>query len=195
MITVSAPASTEERILDATMAVLARRGGRRLSMSDVARTAGLARMTLYRYYPTKDALLRALARHEQRRFDERLEAAVGAASTAEERVDAALTAIAEALDDFAARAVIEAEPGFVIDRLRRSLPVQRASIERLIGDAVATMPIVRGGGATPRDVADLILRVAMSHFLIPDREASALPRALRAAVGLRARGGRRRGSC
>ena len=190
---VPAPPSTEERILDATLAVLAREGGRRLSMTAVAETAGVSRMTLYRYYPAKDDLLRALARHEQRRFDERLTAVIAAATTPIARIDAVLRAIAASLDDEAARALVQAEPGFVVDRLRRSLPVQRATIERLISDALTGVPAVRTGAATPRDVADLILRVAMSHFLLPDPDPGALLRALRAAVGTPrpARGGRR----
>jgi AcrR family transcriptional regulator len=184
-VTVTASAaSTDERILDATLAVLVRRGDRRLSLSDVAETAGVARMTLYRHYPTKDALLHALARHEQRRFDEKLADALAAARTPAERVDAVLRAIVSFQEEHAPRAVVDAEPGFIIERMRGSLPVQRATLERLVGDALATAPAVRAGAATPGDVAELLLRVAMSHFLLPHRDPGSLVRSLQAAVGL-----------
>ncbi|HEX4776598.1 MAG TPA: TetR/AcrR family transcriptional regulator [Acidimicrobiia bacterium] len=183
--------STDERILDATLLVLARRGGSRLSMSDVARTAGVSRMTLYRYYSTKDELLRALARHEQRRFDERLERALADATTPTERVDAVLAEIVSFQAERATRAVVEAEPEFILERMRRALPVQRRTLERLLGDALERSPAVRAGDSTPGDVAELVLRVAMSHFLIPHRDPDALLGVLRGSLGFAPTEGRR----
>jgi AcrR family transcriptional regulator len=177
----STPVSTEERILDATLAVLAR-AGRQLSMSDVAQAAGVSRMTLYRHHASKEELLLALARHEQRRFDEQLAAALGGVTEPAAQVDGVLRAIVAHLDASAARGVVVAEPGFIIDRMRQSLPVQRATIERLVGAALAEIPAVRSGRTTAGELADLILRVAMSEFLLsaPDPEAGL--RALRALV-------------
>ena len=172
---------TPERILDATLVVLAR-SGRHVSMSEVAQAAGVSRMTLYRHHASKDELLRALARHEQHRFDEQLRAALLDVSQPAARVDAVLRAIVSFLDASAARVVLEAEPGFIIERLRRSLQVQRSTIEHLIGDALAALPAVRSGRATPGDIAELILRVAMSEFLLPTPDPEAGLRALRALV-------------
>ncbi len=47
-------------ILDATADLLAE-GGESPSMNDVAEAAGVARATLYRYFPTRERLLQALA--------------------------------------------------------------------------------------------------------------------------------------
>jgi AcrR family transcriptional regulator len=176
--------TTQDRILDATLVVLARTG-RHLSMSDVAQAAGVSRMTLYRHHASKEELLRAFARHEQHRFDEQLRAALLDVTTPEARVEAVLRAIVSFLDASAARVVVEAEPGFIIERLRRGLPVQRATIEGLIGNALAELPAVRSGRATPGDVAELILRVAISEFLLPTPDAEAGLRALRALVNPR----------
>jgi AcrR family transcriptional regulator len=49
-----------EAILDATADLLAK-GGEPPSMSDVAGAAGISRATLYRYFPTREQLLQALA--------------------------------------------------------------------------------------------------------------------------------------
>ena len=46
-------------ILEAAAAVLAERG-EQASMADVAAAAGMARATVYRYFPNRDALLEAL---------------------------------------------------------------------------------------------------------------------------------------
>jgi len=173
--------TTEERILDATLTVLARRG-KQLSMSDVARAAGVSRMTLYRHHASKPELLRALARHEQQRFDEHLAHSLDGVTQPAARIESVLRAIFSFLDASMARVVVEAEPGFILERMRRSLPVQGATIERIIGDALADVPAVHSGRATAREIADLVLRVAMSEFLLPAPDPDAGLRALRALV-------------
>ena len=59
-------------ILDAAASVLARPGGEQASMNDVALAAGLARATVYRYFPNRQALLDELARRAVREAGDRL---------------------------------------------------------------------------------------------------------------------------
>src|ERR671936_1425417 len=56
-----------ERILDAALALAAASGLRHLTMDDVARRARVGRMTVYRRFGTKGALVDALAVRECRR--------------------------------------------------------------------------------------------------------------------------------
>lgn len=70
----SAPASDEEavaRILDAASKAIDVRGAD-ISIADVARTLGVTRQTVYRYFPSTDALLVAAAVHAADDFSERL---------------------------------------------------------------------------------------------------------------------------
>jgi AcrR family transcriptional regulator len=70
----SAPASDEEavsRILEAASRVIDARGAD-FSISDVARTLGVTRQTVYRYFPSTDALLIAAAVHAASDFLDRL---------------------------------------------------------------------------------------------------------------------------
>ena len=60
-------------ILDAAAAVLAERG-EQASMADVAAAAGMARATVYRYFPNREALLEALGRLAVEEAGERLRA-------------------------------------------------------------------------------------------------------------------------
>jgi TetR/AcrR family transcriptional regulator, mexCD-oprJ operon repressor len=60
-------------ILEAAAAVLAERG-EQASMADVAAAAGMARATVYRYVPNREALLAALGRLAVEEAGERLEA-------------------------------------------------------------------------------------------------------------------------
>jgi TetR/AcrR family transcriptional repressor of mexCD-oprJ operon len=60
-------------ILDAAAAVLAERG-EQASMADVATAAGMARATVYRYFPNREALFEALGRLAVEEAGERLHA-------------------------------------------------------------------------------------------------------------------------
>ena len=64
-----------ERVLDATLDLAAASGIRNLTMDDVARRAGVGRMTVYRRFGDKTRLVEALAVRESRRCLAELDAA------------------------------------------------------------------------------------------------------------------------
>lgn len=53
----------KEQILEAAGIVFSRYGVSKTTMNDIAKTAGLARQTLYNEYPNKEAVLRAVLRY------------------------------------------------------------------------------------------------------------------------------------
>src|SRR5919108_4151268 len=74
-----------DRLLDAARECVLAVGVRRTTVTDVARRAGVSRMTLYRRFPDLEAILAALMTREFGRLvDEAVERADGA--TARERV-------------------------------------------------------------------------------------------------------------
>ncbi|GLX02654.1 TetR/AcrR family transcriptional regulator [Microtetraspora sp. NBRC 16547] len=64
--------ATEERILETAGELLKRLGRDKVSMSDVARTASVARGTLYRYFESREVLLEALSKRNADHFFEDL---------------------------------------------------------------------------------------------------------------------------
>ncbi|MER6981873.1 TetR family transcriptional regulator [Streptomyces carpinensis] len=68
--TPEARAFRAERVLDAGMALATRGGYDAVQMREVARIAGVALSTLYRYYPSKDALITAATRAQLRQLRE-----------------------------------------------------------------------------------------------------------------------------
>ncbi len=92
----SAPATDEEaisRILDAASQAIDARGSD-FSIADVARTLGVTRQTVYRYFPSTDTLLVAAAVHAASGFQERLEAHLrGITDPAEAVTEAVATAL------------------------------------------------------------------------------------------------------
>ncbi len=63
-----AAADTPARILDAAFGCVSNVGLARTTVEDVARTAGLSRQTIYRYFPSKDHLVLALVLREEEQF-------------------------------------------------------------------------------------------------------------------------------
>src|SRR5438309_10425189 len=78
--------SMSERILDTALALAAASGLRHLTMDDVARRAGVGRMTVYRRFGGRGALVDALAVRECRRCLAAIAAALDPGSPIEERL-------------------------------------------------------------------------------------------------------------
>ena len=168
-----------EAILEATRRVIAERGPEKLTLSAIAKTAGVSRPTLYRWFPNKDALLDALTTYEGQRFDQRLRAAIEAQSSPGRRLDAALRCLVTYLDGLMGPDPVGADPGFAIQSLAESLGPQTASLVRLVGDALEAVPAVRLGHLSREEAA-----LAYSHYLVPHPDSEVLLANLRAFAGM-----------
>ncbi len=173
-----------EAILDATRRVIAERGPGKFTMSAIAATAGVSRPTLYKWFPTKEALLEALTAYEEELFDARLQAVIEAQRTPARRFDAALRCLLTYLDGLMGPDPIGADPGFAIQSLAGSLGPQTASFARRLGDAFETVPAVRQGRLSREAAAEMFLRLAYSHYLVPHPDPEVLLADVRSFAGL-----------
>jgi AcrR family transcriptional regulator len=169
------------RLLEATRVLVGQYGPRKLAMTDIATLAGVSRPTLYKHFTSKSELLAAFSVYQQRQFALGLAAAShGLTGTA--RLDAALRHVVDFQRDSPFHQLVEIEPGFMLEQLAEVLPTLRAGLAPLIAEHQRVTGAA--GSARPADVADLIVRVALSHFLIPGRDRSQLLRELRYAAGV-----------
>jgi hypothetical protein len=79
---------------------------------------------------------------------------------------------------------IGADPGFAIQSLASSLGPQTASLVRRLGDAFETVPAVRQGRLSREAAAEMFLRLAYSHYLVPHPDPEVLLADLRSFAGL-----------
>jgi AcrR family transcriptional regulator len=92
-------AMRRRQVIDSAVEVLADLGASGLTPAAVAKRAGLARSSLYQYYPSTEALLGAAVQGMLQRSVDRMVAAVGADGTPKERVTAYVrTAFADAAE-------------------------------------------------------------------------------------------------
>src|SRR6266498_4400835 len=91
--------SIEERAVRATLVCVARHGLAKTTFDDVAREAGCARATLYRYFGGKRQLVRLTVTREAARIAAGIRDAAGAAPTLEDAVVAMVVRAARELRD------------------------------------------------------------------------------------------------
>lgn len=108
----------EQRILDATASCVARYGVAKTTLDDVAREAGCARATVYRYFGGKRHLLEALVDREGGALVARLAAVAAGSDTLEDALVAMATTAAAALEgDAALQFVLAHEPEMLLPAL------------------------------------------------------------------------------
>jgi AcrR family transcriptional regulator len=162
--------STRDRILAATAQVLGRSGSK-LSLSEVALEAGLSRPTLYRWFASKEDLLRAVADHERAVFRVGINR-VTAGLRGAEKLDAALQFIVEYQQSYSGVRVVDVEPEVSIAQLSEAIPPMRDSLHRLLPGP---------NGAVKAATA---VRVAISHYIVKSDDADQFLAQLRQAVGI-----------
>jgi AcrR family transcriptional regulator len=159
-----------ERILDAALTLAAASGLRHLTMDDVAHRAGVGRMTVYRRFGSRGALIEALAVREARRCLAEISAALDPKARFDDQIAAGFVAMLK---------VIREHP--LLARLARVEP--EALLSELTHDGSAVFRLVRGylvafiasgqlaGELVPGDpepFAEILLRLGASFVLMPD---------------------------
>jgi AcrR family transcriptional regulator len=159
-----------ERILAAARRLLVEHGLRRTSLADVARAAGVSDATLYRRFPTRDALLETLLAREARAFIAQVDERLTAIPDPADRLVTAFLMLTRALreHDLIQRLLVTDR-----DRVLPLLTTDGAvalevgkryvlSQARAAADAGARLT------ADPEHLAELLVRIAHSLVLTPD---------------------------
>jgi TetR/AcrR family transcriptional repressor of uid operon len=160
-----------ERILDAALELAAASGVQSLTMGAVAERAGVGRMTVYRRFGGKVAMLTALGAREARRCIAELDAAAPPEAPMIEQVALGfVVSIRLTREHPLLRRLVQFEPEMVLASLTKEggslFAVARTySAERM---AEAQRAGVLGEDADVQEAAELLVRLAVSFALIPD---------------------------
>ena len=169
---------TEERILNAALALMARQGVQRLGMAQIADAAGVARGTLYRYFPSRDHVLAAAADYDEARFSAGVDEVLASAHTPEARIGAFVGYAFDFIRSHPARPLFESEPGFVLSYLLDHLPAMRGELVGRLGDALDSVPAVKDGDLDREQLADVIVRLFAASWIIPESDEASLVHSL-----------------
>jgi AcrR family transcriptional regulator len=172
--------STEERILSATLRLMGRRGVKRLGMQEVSEAAGVSRGTLYRYFPSKERLIDAVAIFDERTFTEGLATRLAAQDDPAERIGTFVAFAFDYIRTHPARTLFETEPGFVLGYLLTHLPKLQTALLAQLGEALDTVPAVASGRLSREQLVDVVVRLFASSFIIPESDDRALVQSVNA---------------
>lgn len=155
----------EQRILDATVEEVALSGFKRLAMEDVARRAGTTRVTLYRRFGNREALIEAMAVRETQRFMDALVASAAGLDTLEEQMAETLVVGLRFMRAHpVARRAMDAEREAIIEYMEaddgRLLTMSREFLAATISASGLEHP-------DPEALAETFVRIFVSFLLLP----------------------------
>lgn len=164
---------TRRRILNGALHAIGDIGITRLSMRAIAEAAGVSRGTVYRYFQNKEEVLLAVAVFDQRRYGQGVRQAVDAAPLGIDQLRAHLQYSFGFLANHPSRWMVEHEPLFLLGYLTEQLPAMGKALEKTLGDVLKDAPVVRSGRLKPHELADLIVRILVSAYLLPGADVEA----------------------
>jgi AcrR family transcriptional regulator len=164
-------ASTESRIFDGALRAIARQGPKKLAMSDIAHEAEVSVGTLYRYFKNKDELLQSLGDHFVTKLQTGLEMAIEDNPESADRLQIVIDVMLRFwLENPATVQIGQLEPGFVVGYIKQVAPRLSAVLRDALEPVLSESAAVLGGLATLDEIADLIVRMAFSHYFMPSRD-------------------------
>jgi AcrR family transcriptional regulator len=126
---------TTDAILDATRASVRQSGIRRTTLSDIARMAGVSRMTVYRRYPDLPAVIRDLMTREFGALMDEIDSTVDGPDGRSRLVARAGAAVGSLREHPLLRKLLEAEPELLLPYLLgRMGATQRHALELIARD-------------------------------------------------------------
>lgn len=163
---------TSRRILDGALEAAAASGIKHLTIDEVARRAGVGRVTVYRKFGDRQRLIEALGVREAQRCIAILDEATTPEQPLEEQVAEGFVAGLRMLREHPLLSrLVEHEPDVLLDALTNP----RAALFPLARAYVASrLAAAKDAGAGPRNDLDLLqvaeayLRITVSFALIPD---------------------------
>ncbi|AUI59689.1 TetR family transcriptional regulator [Amycolatopsis sp. BJA-103] len=160
------------RLLDAAYEQFCRMGIRRSTMEDVARRAGVSRITAYRRFATKDALVEQVVRREFRRYFDQFLLDIQQAETAADRVVLGFASALRAIrHNPLIGGLMAAEPDVLVPSMVSDGGNTLATVQRFVAGQLRRE---QQAGNVSEDVdvelvAELMTRVSASFLVTPSQ--------------------------
>lgn len=167
------------QILEAAVEAAAVHGLARLSVGDVAKRAGLSRQTIYRHFPSKDALVAAAVEHETAALIGQVVAASAHLDDPREALEAAFaTALTAAREHPLLDRLLRTEPEALLPLLTSedstAMTQVRSVVESVVGARRPDLP-----PAELRRFADIVARLLVSYAVsAPDESPQVVARSV-----------------
>src|SRR6185437_2677791 len=112
------------------------------------------------------------------RFSNGIDEVLSAAQSPEDRITSFMAYAFDFIRSHPCRPLFETESGFVMGYLLDHLPSLRGELVLRLGDALDTVPAVAAGTLTKDQLADVIVRLFASSWIIPETDDASLVQAV-----------------
>ena len=116
----------------------------------------------------------AAADYDERRFSTGLDEVLAAVTVPAERIGVFIAYAFDFIRSHPARSLFESEPEFVLSYLLDHLPALRGELMERLGDALDAVPAVAEGALEREQLADVIVRLFLSSWIIPESDEASL---------------------
>jgi AcrR family transcriptional regulator len=158
--------ATITRIIDCAIDSIIN-GGADVVMTDIGRITGLSRTTLYRYFPTREALLEGVLEETGHRFEDSLRSAVAARPGPAIRIEVMAAFMAEQIRHGPYRQIFKSDPAFMLKLIERTMP-QALDLAAFALEPLFAMSAALTGRAPDRDlICQLCVRFFTSLIVLP----------------------------
>jgi AcrR family transcriptional regulator len=113
--------TTRKRILKAAYDAIASAGADQISTAAVHHAAQVSRTTLYRYFPTREVLLRGVIDYMSDDVEQRLQGIIAERPALKDRLDIVIDLMIEQQEQDIGRRLLRVDPGFVMKTLDQTL--------------------------------------------------------------------------
>ena len=165
------PAAEDETtaaVADAALRQFELFGLARSTIDEIARRAGVSRVTVYRRFPGKEALVDAVILRELRRFLAALQDATGSLATTEEKmVEGFVFTLEAARRHRLLQRMLESEPELVLPHLTVQGGEFLAAAREFLAAGIARELDDDRGGEELLTAADIVVRLILSFLLSP----------------------------
>lgn len=152
-----------ERILEAALESAALHGITKLSVGDVAKRAGYSRQTLYRYFPSKEALVAAVVAAETAKLIEQVTSAADHFDDPRRSLEAAfLAALRVVRDHPLLDRLIRTEPEALLPLLTTDGGPVMVQVRSVV-ESIVTQRLTEVDALTARRFADVVTRLLISY--------------------------------
>jgi AcrR family transcriptional regulator len=155
------------KILSGALDVIASRGARRLSMSDIIDTSGVSRGTLYRYFSNKDEVLAAVSEYVCTGFENGIRDAGQGISDPIERFKAVMQFYARYTNENSPDRVFEVEPGFHLAFFRSRFGRYKIAVQDALEPVFDYFDRLVGEPIDRDAFVETLVRMQLSTLLVP----------------------------
>lgn len=175
-------AKTIENIVNAAQSVMMNHGTPRITAQEVCDAAGVSRGTLYRYFPSMEAVLEAVVLRLRTETDDELKHAMEGCETPAERFGAFLKYSVSNNETKRGSQFLHVEPAFVLQYFESNFD---HFIARVLTALESVFDAWEKDIGTPVDraaIAEMMVRLALSETVVPPSEGKPLALRLQSTI-------------